>query len=78
MYSFTREGAEIIVAVSAAVEGARLNTEAVRGSVFGGACWEFCVPTAFALSELVRRMMTLSPMDHLTLVSLHMNPVFEA
>ena len=29
MYSFTAEEAEIIVAVSAAVEGARLNTEAV-------------------------------------------------
>ena len=29
MYTFTREEAEIIVAVSATVEGARLNTEAV-------------------------------------------------
>ena len=29
MYAFTREEAEIIVAVSATVEGARLNTEAV-------------------------------------------------
>ena len=29
MYSFTAEEAEIIVAVSATVEGARLNTEAV-------------------------------------------------
>ena len=29
MYTFTREEAEIIVAVAATVEGARLNTEAV-------------------------------------------------
>lgn len=29
MYAFTREEAEIIVAVAATVEGARLNTEAV-------------------------------------------------
>ena len=36
MYSFTREGAEIIVAVSATVQGARLNTLALASGVNDG------------------------------------------